>query len=427
MTAAVRKPLYAQLYVQVLVAVIAGVAVGALFPGFGAGLKPLGDAFVKLVKMIIAPVIFCTVVAGIGGLRDLGRLGRVGAKALGYFFTVSTLALATGLLVGNVVQPGAGLRIDPATLDAGAVADYATRAEATTVTGFLTDIIPDTAISAFTSGSILQALFVSLLAGVALAMLGERGKPIHDGIKRLSELVFAIVHLVMKAAPIGAFGAMAFTIGKYGVGAIASLAALVATFYLTSLLFVLVVLGLIARANGFSVLALIRYLKAELLLVVGTSSSESALPALIEKLEAAGVSPAVAGVVVPTGYSFNLDGTNIYMTLAALFIAQATGIHLSFGEQALLFGVAMLSSKGAAGVTGSGFVTLAATLAAVPSLPVAGLALILGIDRFMSECRALTNFVGNAVAALVVARWEGELDRDQLKSALAGGAPSGVV
>ncbi len=416
-----RKPFYAHLYAQVLIAIAFGVALGAFAPDFAASLKPLGDAFVKLVKMIIAPVIFCTVVAGVGSIGDIGRLGRVGLKALGYFLVVSTLALAVGLLVGNLVQPGAGLHVAVASLDAGKVSEYATKAESTTVTGFLLDIIPDTFVSAFTSGSILQALFVSLLTGSALAMMGDAGKPISEAIRRASAVIFGVVHILMKAAPIGAFGAMAFTIGKYGIGAIANLAALVATFYGTSLLFVIVVLGLIARANGFSIFALIRYLKSELLLILGTSSSESALPLLIEKLERAGASRPVVGIVVPTGYSFNLDGTNIYMTLAALFIAQATDTPLTFGQQLLLLGVAMLSSKGAAGVTGSGFVTLAATLSVVPSLPVAGLALILGVDRFMSECRALTNFIGNAVAALVVARWEGELDRSRLAQALSGG------
>ncbi len=423
MATAKPRPVYTLLYVQVLAAIGLGIALGAFAPDVAAGLKPLGDAFVKLVKMIIAPVIFCTVVAGVGSIGDIGRLGRVGAKALGYFLVVSTAALGVGLVVGNLVQPGAGLHISAASLDATAIADYATKADSTSVSGFLMDIIPDTFVSAFTSGSILQALLVSLLVGSALAMMGEAGKPISEAIRRASTVIFGVVHILMKAAPIGAFGAMAFTIGKYGVGAVANLAALVATFYGTALLFVIVVLGGIARANGFSIFSLIRYLKAELLLILGTSSSESALPLLIEKLERAGASRPVVGIVVPTGYSFNLDGTNIYMTLAALFIAQATDTPLSLGQQLLLLGVAMVSSKGAAGVTGSGFVTLAATLSVVPSLPVAGLALILGVDRFMSECRALTNFIGNAVAALVVARWEGELDGARLANALRGGDP----
>ncbi len=416
-----RKPLYSQLYVQVLAAVALGIAVGALWPETGASLKPLGDAFVKLVKMIIGPVIFCTVVTGVGSASGLGKLGRVGAKALGYFFVVSTLALAVGLIVGNVVAPGAGMHIDPASLDMAAVADYAKKAHDQTITGFLLNVIPDTLVSAFVHGEVLQVLLVSLLFGVALAMAGEKGAGVLALVKQISSVIFGVVHIVMKVAPVGAFGAMAFTIGKYGIGALTNLAALVGTFYLTSLLFVIVVLGLIARAAGFSIFKLLRYLKGELLLVLGTSSSEAALPALIEKLERAGASRPVVGVVVPTGYSFNLDGTNIYMTLAALFVAQATDIHLSFEQQALLLGVAMLSSKGAAGVTGSGFVTLAATLSVVPDLPVAGLALILGVDRFMSECRSLTNFVGNAVATLVVARWEGELDTGMLARALDGG------
>ena len=412
---------YQHLYAQVLLAVGLGILIGHFFPAFGSGLKPLGDAFIKLVKMIIAPVIFCTVVTGIAGMQSLEKVGRVGAKALVYFLTFSTLALIVGLIVANIVQPGAGLNIDPATLDAGAIADYRTKAADRTVTGFLLGIIPDTAIGAFASGEILQVLLFSLMFGFALAMMGDRGRPLLEGIRQIGAVVFGIVHIVMKVAPIGAFGAMAFTIGKYGIGSLANLAALVATFYLTALIFVIGVLGLVARYNGFSIFKLIRYIRAELLLVLGTSSSEVALPLLIEKLERAGCSKPVVGLVVPTGYSFNLDGTNIYMTMAALFIAQATNTPLSLADQALLLGVAMISSKGAAGVTGSGFITLAATLSVVPSVPVAGMALILGIDRFMSEARALTNFIGNAVATIVVARWEGELDVDQLTDALAGG------
>ncbi len=413
---------WASLYVQVLVAIAAGILLGALAPETGAALKPLGDAFVKLVKMIIAPVIFCTVVTGVGSVAGLGKLGRVGAKAFGYFLVVSTFALVVGLVVGNLVRPGAGFHVDPATLDPAAVADYATRAKDQSITGFLLDIIPETFFSAFTGGSILQVLFVSLLFGVALAMAGERGAGVLSMVRQLSGIVFGVVHIVMKAAPIGAFGAMAFTIGKYGLGALVNLAALVGTFYLTSALFAALVLGAIARASGFSLWRLLRYIRGELLLVLGTSSSESALPALIEKLERAGASKPVVGLVVPTGYSFNLDGTNIYMTLAALFVAQATDTPLGLADQLLLLAVAMLSSKGAAGVTGSGFVTLAATLSVVPSVPVAGLALILGVDRFMSECRSLTNFIGNAVATLVVARWEGELDRERLAATLDGRA-----
>jgi aerobic C4-dicarboxylate transport protein len=417
-TSSSAKGLHRQLYVQVLVAITLGALIGHFFPATGESLKPLGDAFIKLVKMIIAPVIFLTVVTGIAGMRDLDRVGGVALKALIYFFTVSTFALVVGLVVANVVQPGAGMNIDPATLDAGAVASYASKAHDQTITAFLMNIIPETVVGAFAEGQILQVLFFSIPFGLALAIIGERGRPTLDVLNSAAEAMFKLVAMFMRAAPIGAFGAFAFTIGKYGIASIANLAALVATFYFTSALFVLLVLGAIARLNGFSILRLIRYLKEELLLVLGTSSSEAALPSLLEKMEQAGCPKPVVGLVVPTGYSFNLDGTNIYMTLASLFIAQALNIHLSIGEQLLLLGVAMLSSKGAAGVTGAGFITLAATLTVIPSVPVAGLALILGIDRFMSECRALTNFIGNAVATIAVSRWEGSLDRDQLARAL---------
>lgn len=415
-----RRPFYKVLYVQVLFAVAAGILLGHFSPQFGADLKPLGDAFIKLVKMIIAPVIFLTVVTGIAGSGSLSKVGRVGAKAFIYFLVFSTLALIVGLIVANIVQPGHGLHIDPATLDGKAVADYAQKAHEQSLVGFLLNIIPSTAVGAFASGEILQVLFFSVLFGVGLALAGEKGRPVTEFLKSVTAAVFAMVNVLMKAAPVGAFGAMAFTIGKYGIGSIANLALLVGTFYFTSFLFVVGVLGLVARANGFSILKLLRYIKGELLLVLGTSSSESALPAVMDKLERAGCSRSVVGLVVPTGYSFNLDGTNIYMTMAALFIAQATDTPLALGDQILLLLVAMLSSKGAAGVTGSGFITLAATLSVVPSVPVAGMALILGIDRFMSECRALTNFIGNAVAAIVVARMEGELDRDRLALALDG-------
>jgi len=420
----VRGRWYTHLYLQVLAAIILGVAVGYFDPATGEALKPLGDGFIKLVKMIIAPLIFLTIVTGIAGMRDLAAVGRVAAKAFAYFLFFSTLALIVGLVVANVVRPGDGLNIDPASLDATKVADYADKAHATTLTGFLLDIIPDTFVSALTAGSILQTLLAAILFGVALAMVGDKGDRVLGALNQLSIVMFKIVALVMKLAPLGAFGAMAFTIGKFGLGSLANLAALVATFYATSLLFVLVVLGAAARIAGFSIFKLIAYLKAELLLVLGTSSSESALPSLIEKMERAGCPKSVVGLVVPTGYSFNLDGTNIYMTLAALFIAQACNVELSFGEQALLLGVAMLSSKGAAGVTGAGFITLAATLSIVPSVPLAGMALILGIDRFMSECRSLTNFIGNAVACVIVTRWEGKLDREQFDAALAGQLPS---
>ncbi len=415
-----KTPLYRLLYVQVLVAIALGAAVGHFAPEFGAALKPLGDAFIKLVKMIIAPVIFVTVATGIAGMRDLKAVGSVAGKAFAYFLTFSTLALVIGLVVANVVRPGEGLSIDPATLDTAAVADYADKAEETTITGFLLGIIPDTLFSSVTDGQILQVLLVAILAGVAIAATRPASDLVTDVFASFGQVVFKLVHMLMKLAPIGAFGAMAFTIGEFGIGSLANLAALVATFYLTSLLFVLVVLGLVGWFNGFSIFALIRYLREELLLVLGTSSSEAALPSLMEKMEQAGCRKAVVGLVVPTGYSFNLDGTNIYMTLAALFIAQAVGVELSIAEQLTLVLVAMISSKGAAGVTGSGFVILAATLSVVPGVPVAGMALILGIDRFMSECRALTNFIGNAVATIVVARWEGALDRDRLSAALAG-------
>lgn len=404
---------------QVLVAIALGAAVGHFWPDLGEALKPLGDGFIKLVKMIIAPVIFLTVVTGIAGMNQMRAVGRVAGKAFAYFLFFSTLALVVGLIVANVVRPGAGMNIDPATLNSGAIATYAERAHESSITGFLLDIIPTTMVSALTEGSILQTLFVAILFGIALSLAGKPAAPVLDFLERLAAVVFRLVGLLMRAAPIGAFGAIAFTIGAYGIGTLANLGFLVATFYLTSLIFVLVVLGSVAALCGFSILKLIRYLKAELLLVLGTSSSEAALPALIEKLERAGCAKPVVGLVVPTGYSFNLDGTNIYMTLAALFIAQACGIELSLWDQVALLLVAMVSSKGAAGVTGAGFITLAATLSIVPTVPIAGMALILGIDRFMSECRSLTNFIGNAVATIVVAKWEGALDHKALDRALA--------
>ena len=426
-----RKPFYHHLYVQVIAAIVLGGLIGHFFPsiegpdgvftpGLGEQLKPLGDAFIKLVKMIIAPVIFLTVATGIAHMRDMKKVGGVAAKAFAYFLTFSTLALVVGLIVANVVKPGAGMNIDPASLDPAAVAGYTRAAHDQSVVGFLLHIIPETVVGAFAGGEILQVLFFSILFGISLSLIGEKGEPVVRMMESVSQAFFKLVHILMKAAPIGAFGAFAFTIGRYGIESVINLAKLVLTFYGTSLIFVLGVLGLVAFFNGFSILKLIRYLKEELLLVLGTSSSEAALPSLMEKMEKAGCDKPVVGLVVPTGYSFNLDGTNIYMTLAALFIAQATGIDLSIGDQLLLLAVAMLSSKGAAGVTGAGFITLAATLAVVPTVPVAGIALILGIDRFMSECRALTNFIGNAVATVVVARWEGGLDREKLAVALAG-------
>lgn len=412
-------PLHKHLYVQVLAAIVIGILLGHFYPQLGVQLKPLGDAFIRLVKMIIAPVIFLTVATGIAGMSDLQKVGRVAGKAMLYFLTFSSLALLIGMAVANTIQPGAGMNIDPSTLDAKAVADYAAKAHEQSVIGFLMGIIPTTIVGAFSSGDILQVLFFSVLFGISMAAIGERARPVTEFFHSLTLPVFKLVAILMKAAPIGAFGAMAFTIGKYGIGAISNLAFLILTFYITSLLFVLVVLGAVAKYNGFSILALLRYIKEELLLVLGTSSSEAALPSLMEKMERAGCKRSVVGLVIPTGYSFNLDGTNIYMTLAALFIAQAMNIHLSFVEQITLLLVAMLSSKGAAGITGAGFITLAATLSVVPSVPVTGMVLILGVDRFMSECRALTNFVGNAVATIVVARWEKELDVEMLNAALA--------
>ncbi|KAF1720576.1 dicarboxylate/amino acid:cation symporter [Pseudoxanthomonas wuyuanensis] len=418
--APVRLPLYRQLYVQVLIAITLGALLGHFEPAFAEQLKPLGDGFIKLVKMIIAPVIFLTIVTGVAGMTQLSTVGRVFGKAMAYFLFFSTLALVIGMVVAHVVQPGAGMNINPAELDVAAVNDYAQKAHDLTLTGFLLDIIPSTMVGAFASGNILQVLFIAVLFGIALAMVGDRGKPVLGFLEALTLPVFKLVHILMKAAPVGAFGAIAFTIGKYGLESLVNLAWLVGTFYVSSLLFVLIVLGAVARLCGFSVIKLARYLKAELLLVLGTSSSESALPSLMEKMEKAGCEKSVVGLVVPTGYSFNLDGTNIYMTLAALFIAQATNTELTLWQQITLLLVAMLSSKGAAGVTGAGFITLAATLSVVPTVPVAGMALILGVDRFMSECRSLTNFIGNAVATVVVSRWENALDRDKLQRALDG-------
>ncbi|CAN7584026.1 dicarboxylate/amino acid:cation symporter [Pseudoxanthomonas sp. LjRoot143] len=415
-----KQPLYKQLYFQVIVAIVLGAVLGHFEPALAESMKPLGDAFIKLVKMIIAPVIFLTIVTGIAGMTHLRTVGRVFAKAMAYFLFFSTLALVIGMVVAHVVQPGAGMNINPADLDRSAVDDYVQKSHELSLVGFLMDIIPKTLVSPLVGDNILQVLFVAVLFGLSLALVGEKGRPVLNLLEALTAPVFRLVHILMRAAPIGAFGAIAFTIGKYGVGMLVNLAWLVGSFYITSLLFVIVILGLVSWWCGFSIFRLIRYLKAELLLVLGTSSSESALPSLMEKMERAGASKSVVGLVVPTGYSFNLDGTNIYMTLAALFIAQATNTELSLGHQIMLLLVAMLSSKGAAGVTGAGFITLAATLAVVPEVPVAGMALILGIDRFMSECRSLTNFTGNAVATLVVARWENALDRDALARALGG-------
>ncbi|AXQ49345.1 dicarboxylate/amino acid:cation symporter [Pseudomonas vlassakiae] len=419
-----RQPLYKSLYVQVLVAITIGILLGHFYPETGVALKPLGDGFVKLIKMVIAPIIFCTVVSGIAGMQSMKSVGKTGGYALLYFEIVSTIALIIGLVVVNVVQPGAGMHIDVSTLNASSVAAYAAAGAQQTTVGFLLNIIPSTVVGAFANGDILQVLMFSVIFGFALHRLGSYGKPVLDLIDRFAHVMFNIINMIMKLAPVGAFGAMAFTIGQYGVGSLVQLGYLMACFYITCLLFVLVVLGGICRAHGFSVLKLIRYIREELMIVLGTSSSESALPRMLAKMERLGAKKSVVGLVIPTGYSFNLDGTSIYLTMAAVFIAQATDTHMDITHQITLLLVLLVASKGAAGVTGSGFIVLAATLSAVGHLPVAGLALILGIDRFMSEARALTNLVGNAVATVVVAKWVKEMDDDKLASELAsGGAP----
>ncbi|MYM27832.1 aerobic C4-dicarboxylate transport protein [Duganella sacchari] len=414
-----KKPFYKVLYVQVLFAIACGILLGVFYPDSGVAMKPFGDGFIKLIKMIIAPVIFCTVVSGIAGMQDVKKIGRVGGKALLYFEVISTFALVIGLFVANIAKPGAGFNATAATLDAKSIEQYTTKAHPLTTTDFLMNIIPNTVVDAFAKGDILQVLLIAILFGFAISLLGERGKPLVKLIDDASHAIFGVVNIIMKVAPIGAFGAMAFTIGKYGIASLKPLASLMGCFYLTCGIFVIVVLGTVARLTGFSIFRFISYIKEELLIVLGTSSSESALPSLMNKLERLGCSKSVVGLVVPTGYSFNLDGTNIYMTMAALFVAQATNTELTLLQELTILGVAMLTSKGASGITGAGFITLAATLHVVPDIPVAGMALILGIDRFMSECRALTNFVGNGVAAMVVSNWEKELDRDKMKAELA--------
>jgi len=406
------------LYIQVLIGIVLGLAVGALWPEFGESLRPLGDGFIKLVKMVIAPVIFCTVALGIAQMGDMKKFGRIGGKAIIYFEVVSTMALVIGLVVGEVVKPGAGFNIDPAALDPTAVASYAKRAEADTVVQHLMNIIPDTFFSAFTSGDLLQVLLVAILFGYACTKLGETGRMVSGGLEKIVAVFFRIIHTIIWLAPIGAFGAMAFTVGRYGLSALLPLGSLILCFYITCFMFVAVVLGLIARMIGFSLWRFLYYIREELLITLGASSSEPALPKMIEKLEKLGAQPAVVGLVIPTGYSFNLDGTNIYLTLAILFLAQATNIELSAMQMITILAVAMLTSKGASGVTGAGFVTLAATLSVVPAIPMVALATIVGIDRFMSECRAITNIIGNGVATLAVARWEGELDMETLQSEL---------
>jgi len=415
---AVKKPLYKSLYFQVIVAIVIGVLLGHFAPALGESMKPLGDGFIKLIKMIIAPIIFCTVVVGIAGMEDMKKVGKTGGYALLYFEVVSSVALIVGLTIVNLVQPGTGMNIDPATLDTKGIAAYTKPGQMASTTEFLLNVIPNTVVDAFAKGEILQVLLFAVLFGFALHRFGGRGTLVFDWIEKSSHVLFTIVGYIMKVAPIGAFGAMAFTIGKYGVGSLLSLGKLMGTFYLTCLIFILVVLGLIARFHGFSILKFIRYIKEELLIVLGTSSSESVLPRMMAKMENLGVKKSTVGLVIPTGYSFNLDGTSIYLTMAAVFIAQATNTPMTIQQQLTLLAVLLLTSKGAAGVTGSGFIVLAATLSAVGHVPVAGLALILGIDRFMSEARALTNLIGNGVATVVVGKWCGELDEARMQKVL---------
>jgi aerobic C4-dicarboxylate transport protein len=417
-----KKPFYANLWVQVLVAIVLAIAFGYLSPARAITMKPLGDGFIRVITMIISLIIFCTVVSGIASMQDMKKVGRVGGKALLYFEVVSTLALFIGLVVGNLVLPGSGFNVTAANLDAKAVADFAGQAKAQSVTDFLLHIIPTTVVDAFAKGDILQVVFVAILFGLALAVLGDHGKPLIALLDSLTRAVFGVVNILMRFAPIGAFGAMAFTVGKYGVAALGPLAKLIATFYLTCILFVLLILGLVGWIAGFSILKFLVYIKEEILLVLAISSSEPAIPTLMEKLEKLGCSKALVGLVVPTGYTFNTDGTSIYMTLAALFVAQATNTHLSLGQQLTIFAVAALTSKGASGVQGAAFIALVATLTVIPTIPVAGMALILGIDRFMSMFRALINMIGNGVATLVIARWEGELTREGLQKNLAANA-----
>jgi len=420
MSSAPHRPLYRSLYFQVICAIILGVLLGHFFPETGAAMKPLGDGFIKLIKMIIAPIIFCTVVVGIAGMEDMKKVGKTGGYALLYFEIVSTIALIVGLLIVNLVQPGAGMNVDPASLDSKSIAAYTGPGKMQTTTEFLLAVIPTTVVDAFAKGEMLQVLLFSMLFGFALHRFGGRGTLVFDLIEKSSHVLFAIVGFIMKVAPIGAFGAMAFTIGKYGLDSLIPLAKLMGTFYATCLIFIFVVLGGIAKLHGFSIWKFIKYIKEELLIVLGTSSSESVLPRMMAKLENLGVRKSTVGLVVPTGYSFNLDGTAIYLTMAAVFIAQATNTAMTLTQQITLLAVLLLTSKGAAGVTGSGFIVLAATLSAVGHVPVAGLALILGIDRFMSEARALTNLIGNGVATVVVGKWTGDLDAERMRKHLDG-------
>ena len=420
---AAAKPLYKSLYFQVITAIVLGILLGHFYPEAGAAMKPLGDGFIKLIKMIIAPIIFCTVVVGIAGMEDMKKVGKTGGYALLYFEIVSSVALIVGLTIVNIVQPGTGMNIDPASLDTRGIAAYAKPGQMQGTTDFLLHIIPNTMVDAFAKGEILQVLLIAILFGFSLHQFGGRGTLVFDFVEKVSHVFFSIVGVIMKLAPLGAFGAMAFTIGKYGLGSLLSLGKLMATFYLTCLVFILVVLGLIAKTHGFNILKFIRYIKEELLIVLGTSSSESVLPRMMAKLENLGVKKSTVGLVIPTGYSFNLDGTSIYLTMAAVFIAQATNTQMTLTQQLTLLAVLLLTSKGAAGVTGSGFIVLAATLSAVGEVPVAGLALILGIDRFMSEARALTNLIGNGVATVVVGKWCGELDSERMRRVLDNESP----
>jgi aerobic C4-dicarboxylate transport protein len=420
-----KAPLYTSLYFQVLCAIAIGIALGQLAPAFAVSMKPLGDGFIKLIKMMIAPIIFCTVVVGIAGVKDMKQVGKTGALALLYFEVASTVALIVGLVVVNVIGPGRGMNVDPKTLDTSGIAQYAEPGKLGTTTEFLLNVIPTTVVDAFAKGEVLQVLLFALLFGFALHKSGPRGAPLFALIEQFAQVLFAIVGFIMRLAPIGAFAAMSFTIGKYGLGSLLSLGKLMGAFYLTCLVFIFGVLGTVARVHGFSIFRLVRYLREELLIVLGTSSSESVLPRMISKLEALGVERSTVGLVIPTGYSFNLDGTSIYLTMAAIFVAQATNTPLSLVQQLTLLAVLLLTSKGAAGVTGSGFIVLAATLSSVGHVPVAGLALILGIDRFMSEARALTNLVGNGVATIVVGRWTGNVDVARLNEQLQRG-PAGA-
>jgi aerobic C4-dicarboxylate transport protein len=414
-----KKPFYMTLWGQVLIGVALAIIYGYFKPASAIKMKPLGDGFIRLITMVITVIIFCTVVTGIAGMENLKKVGRIGGKALLYFEIVSTLALLTGMAVGNLTHPGSGFNVNPATLDAKSVADYAGAAKQQSVTDFLMNIIPTTMVDAFAKGNILQVLLVAILFGFALSLVGPRCRPVVELFDALTHAVFGVINILMRLAPIGAFGAMAFTVGRYGIASLGPLAKLIAVFYITCTLFVLVVFGLIAWASGFNIIKFLSYIKEEIILVLATSSSDPALPTLMEKMEKLGCSKSLVGLVVPTGYTFNTDGSSLYMTMAALFVAQATNIHLTVGQQLTIFAVAVLTSKGASGVTGAAFIALVATLMVIPTIPVAGMALLIGIDRFMSMFRAVVNMIGNGVATVVVARWEHELDKSTLQKNLA--------